>query len=230
MFSGGTEGNEQLTAQLGVTLLVLLAALGVTIPDLRQLIAPHLFLGFLLLGPVLAKMGSTGYRFVRYYSGNAAYRTKGPPELALRLIAPLVVLTTIIVFVSGVVLMFEGPNHRNPALAIHKLSFIAWLVFMAIHVLGHLFELPSSLRAARETRDALPGLSSERGRGLPRLSSGTRGRWLALAGSTAAGVVAAVALIPSYSSWTANGVFRHHHNREASAPFISHTQPNATRG
>jgi hypothetical protein len=34
MMSGGTEGNQQLTAQLGVILLVLLAALGVTIPDL----------------------------------------------------------------------------------------------------------------------------------------------------------------------------------------------------
>ncbi len=228
MFRGGPDGNERLTAQIGVILLVLLAALGVTIPDLSQLIAPHLFLGLLLLGPVLAKIGSTGYRFVHYYTHDPEYRRKGPPQLYLRLIAPIVVLTTVVVFVSGIVLMFEGPNHRNPALTIHKLSFIVWLVFMALHVLGHLAELPRSLRASRETREALPGLSSR-----PRttgLSYGARGRWVTIAGSTAAGVILALALIPSFGSWTAGGVFRHHHEHQASAAVTSRTRPPATRG
>jgi hypothetical protein len=206
VLGGGPDANQQLTTQIGVILLVLLAAIGATIPFLSQLIAEHLFLGFLLLGPVVAKMGSTGYRFVRYYTHDPAYRKKGPPHLSMRLIAPIVVLSTVVVFVSGIVLMFEGPNHRDPSLTIHKLSFIVWLVFMGLHVLGHLLELPGSLRGARETRNALPGLSSA-----------PRGRWVTIAGSMAAGLVVALVLIPSFGSWTAGGVFRHHRTHEASA-------------
>lgn len=227
MFGGGTEGNKQLTAQLGVVLLALLAAIGVTIPDLRGLIAEHLFLGFLLLGPVAAKMGSTGYRFIRYYTRNPAYRRNGPPQVGLRLIAPIVVLSTVIVFGSGIWLMIEGPNHRNPALTLHKLSFIVWLVFMVLHILGHLLEMPTSLRAARETRAVLPGLSPDAGGPLA-VSRGTRGRWIALTGSTVVGLVIAVALIPQFSSWTAQGAIGHHHHREAAV--ISRTRQRVTRG
>jgi len=83
---GGTDGNEQLTTVTGAILIVLLAVIGFTIPQLRQFISVHLFVGMLLIGPVLLKMASTGYRMIRYYTGDAAYRAKGPPELILRLI------------------------------------------------------------------------------------------------------------------------------------------------
>ena len=109
--SGGTDGNERLTTLTGAILIVPLLVIGVTILRIRQLIDLHLFVGLLLLGPVLLKLASTGYRFVLYYSGNLAYRRKGPPELALRVIAPVVVLSTVAVFVSGIVLMFEGAAH-----------------------------------------------------------------------------------------------------------------------
>ncbi len=92
---GGTDGNEQLTTVTGAILIVLLAVIGFTIPQLRQFIWLHLFVGMLLIGPVVLKMASTGYRFIRYYTGNAAYRGKGPPELILRLIGPIVVLSTV---------------------------------------------------------------------------------------------------------------------------------------
>jgi hypothetical protein len=105
---GGTEGNEQLTALTGAPLFVLLAVLGVTIVRVHQLMWLHLFLGLLLIGPVSLKMASTGYRFARYDTGDPVYRRKGPPETALRLIAPIVVLTTVVVFVSGIILMFNG--------------------------------------------------------------------------------------------------------------------------
>src|SRR5450759_5205977 len=104
--TAGTERNEQLTATIGVLLLLLLAVLGVTILRIGQLIWLHLFLGLLLLGPVLLKLGSTGYRFARYYIGDPAYRHKGPPELALRLLAPVGVLLTGGVFVRGVILLY----------------------------------------------------------------------------------------------------------------------------
>jgi hypothetical protein len=55
----GTDGNERLTSLMGAILIVLVAALGITILRVRQLIWPHLFIGLLLLGPVTVKMAST---------------------------------------------------------------------------------------------------------------------------------------------------------------------------
>ena len=46
---GGAEGNEQLTAIVGLLLIVLLAVIGVTILRIRQLISIHLFVGLLLI-------------------------------------------------------------------------------------------------------------------------------------------------------------------------------------
>jgi hypothetical protein len=199
LMSGGTDGNERLTAVTGVILLVLLAVIGVTILRVRQLISVHLFVGLLLIGPVALKMASTGYRFARYYTGDGAYRRKGPPQLALRLIAPVVVLTTVIVFASGIVLLFNGPADRGQFLLIHKVSFIVWAVFTAVHFLGHLPGLGRSLRAgAAQTRD-LGALS------------GRDGRAIALAGALVGGLVLAIVLIPDFASWSGHGAFLHHH-------------------
>ena len=124
---------------------MLLAAIGFTIPQLRQYIWMHLFVGLLLIGPVLLKMASTGYRFARYYTRNAEYRRKGPPELILRLIAPIVVLSTVAVFVTGIGLLIVGPTDRNPMLLLHKVSFIVWIVFTSVHILGHVPALARTL-------------------------------------------------------------------------------------
>lgn len=199
LIGGGTDGNEQLTSMTGLLLIVLLAVIGVTILRKSQLIWVHLFVGLLLIGPVALKMASTGYRFVRYYTRNTAYRLKGPPLLPLRLIAPVVVLSTLVVFASGLVLLFEGPRDRGPWVTIHKASFILWIGVTALHVLGHLPGLPDSLRLARGERARLDGL--------PR---GEAGRWIALAGMLAGGLVLALVLIPQFAPWTAPGAFPHH--------------------
>jgi hypothetical protein len=134
-------GNGRLTAALGALLLVLLAAEGMTIPFIGQLREEHILLGMLLLGPVAAKLASTGYRFARYYIGAPAYVRKGPPQAALRLPAPGVVLTTVALFGTGLALLVSGPNGELSFL--HKVSFIAWFALMTAHVLGHILELPS---------------------------------------------------------------------------------------
>ena len=197
LLGSGTTGNEQLTAVTGVLLIVLLAALGVTILRIGQLIWLHLFLGFLLVGPVLLKMASTGYRFFRYYTGDRLYVSKGPPQIILRLIAPVVVLTTVAVFGSGIALMFVAPAHRGTLLLLHKASFIVWLGATGLHVLGHLPSLKPSLRA-------VPLSGADGG-------SGAAGRWIALAGALVGGLVLAVVLIPHFSLWTAPGAFPHDH-------------------
>ncbi|HEY2478756.1 MAG TPA: hypothetical protein VGI17_08485 [Solirubrobacterales bacterium] len=139
--TGGVTGNARLTAAVAVALLVLLAAEGVTIPFIGQLLGPHLFIGLLLVPPVALKIASTGYRFARYYTHDEPYVRKGPPQIILRLLAPAVVVTTIALFATGIALLFTGPP-SNELILIHKVSFIAWVVFMSLHVLGHLLELP----------------------------------------------------------------------------------------
>jgi hypothetical protein len=202
---GGTGGNEQLTAMAGVILIVLLAILGITILRIQQLISPHLFVGLLLLGPLVVKLASTGYRFARYYTHNPAYRKKGPPELVMRLIAPMVVFSTLVVFVSGIVLLFAGPTGRGQLLLIHKASFIVWGVFTGLHVLGHLSHMPQSLRAGR---------NAGRANGDPSVTSpaGAAGRWITLGGGLVGGLVLAIVLIPQFAPWTAHGAFLHHHH------------------
>jgi hypothetical protein len=199
---GGTTGNERLTTAAGAVLLVLLAALGVTIVRIHGLLWEHLFLGMLLIGPVLLKLSSTGYRFARYYAANARYRRKGPPPLALRVLAPLVVASTLVVFASGVALLFAGPSSRGTLFPIHKISFFVWLSVMALHVVGHLPAMPDVLRADY-------GRSAE----LSSDVTGRAGRVLALGGALVAGVVLAVLLLPEFGPWLHDSrLFIHHHH------------------
>jgi hypothetical protein len=195
-----TVGNERLTAATGGVLLVLLAVIGVTILQLGPLLWVHLFVGMLLIGPVALKLASTGYRFVRYYTGDPTYRRKGPPPALLRVIAPIVVLSTITVLASGVALLFAGPQSRNTLLPIHKLSFFVWGAFMALHVLPHLPRVPAALRADY-------GAAPQLGERVP----GRSGRTLALAGALVAGLVIALLVIPEFGPWLNAPGLHHHH-------------------
>ena len=65
---GSTEGNEILTSATAVVLTLLLIAEGVTIVLIGDLLSAHMFIGMALIPPVLLKLGSTGYRFARYYT------------------------------------------------------------------------------------------------------------------------------------------------------------------
>jgi hypothetical protein len=105
---GGTDGNEILTSAAAVVLVVLLTAEGITVVRMRGLVSAHMFIGLVLIPPVLLKLGSTGYRMVSYYAGSRPYREKGPPMLALRMMAPLLVASTIAVLASGVLLLAAG--------------------------------------------------------------------------------------------------------------------------
>jgi hypothetical protein len=218
---GGTEGNERLTVQAGAVLFVLLAVLGVTIIRIGQLLWLHLFLGLLLVGPLALKLASTGWRFASYYVGRAAYRIKGPPPAALRLLAPLLVIDTLVVFVSGLVLLFDGPSSRSSLLPVHKISFFVWLALFALHVLGHLPEMFTGLVESRRTRAAVlaaAGAEDARERRGPSIGAyvsarrlpGTQGRGLALVLALLVGVLIAIVLIPEFGPWVSHGPFHHH--------------------
>jgi hypothetical protein len=171
-------------------LLVVLAAEGATILRIRQLISPHVFLGMLLIPPVLVKMASTGYRFARYYLGAPAFRRKGPPPILLRLLGPVVVILTAVLLVSGVALLLASPAWSQQLLFVHKASFVLWFFAMTVHVLGHLAEVARLAprdwlrRARRDVRGA-----------------GSR-QWL-IAASLVAGVLLGLAMLSRVGPWLA---------------------------
>jgi hypothetical protein len=136
----GVQGNARLTGSVAAILLLLFAVEGFTILRVRALLTVHVFVGVLLIPPIVLKLASTGYRFIRYYGGSPAYRRKGPPPALLRLLGPFVVVLTVVLFGTGVALLFVGPGVRQSLLTLHRLSFILWFLAMTIHVLGHILE------------------------------------------------------------------------------------------
>jgi hypothetical protein len=147
--TGGPAGNARLTAWTGLLLLVLSLAELITLLDVRGLISWHIGIGVLLVPPALLKTGSTGWRIVRYYTGQRTYVEAGPPPLLLRLLGPLVVIFTLAVLVSGVVLALIGPDNSRHVLAnifgqridgvtLHQAAFAAWAVVTGLHVLTRL--------------------------------------------------------------------------------------------
>lgn len=186
----GVEGNSRLTAANGMTLLVLLAIEGVTVLDVRGMITLHVYLGVLLIGPVLLKTASTSYRFVRYYTGARPYREKGPPHPVLRMLGPVVILSTLAVLGTGLGLIAVGPGHREPLLTLHQGSFVVWLAATSLHVLGHI--LDGSRTTWRELRDPRAAPATRR----------RRARTLLIALTLIAGVGLATTLLPASHSWT----------------------------
>lgn len=144
--TGGPAGNARLTAWTGLVLLVLLAVEGVTLVDVRGLITWHVVVGSLLVPPALLKTATTGWRMVRYYAGNRDYRLAGPPPMLLRLLAPLVVASTLALLATGIVVGVVGPDSARGSLwgtptsllFLHQASFAVWVVATSLHVLGRL--------------------------------------------------------------------------------------------
>jgi hypothetical protein len=144
--------NERLTALAGLALFFLLLAEGVTLLFLRQLLPVHIVVGLLLVPPVLLKLASTGWRFLNYYVGRDAYVVAGPPRLFLRLLAPLLVVSTACVLGTGVALVVLGPSHRGLALLLHKASFVIWGPTFGVHVLAYVWRVPRLALAARRVQ------------------------------------------------------------------------------
>ena len=139
--SVGVRGNARLTGSAGAVIFVLLAAEGVTVLRVHDLISAHVFIGMLLIPIVALKFGTTIYRFCRYYRGDAAYIRKGPPPMVLRLLGPFVVALTLAVLGTGVATIAAGPSRRWIVTA-HEVSFVLWFGAMTVHVLGHILETP----------------------------------------------------------------------------------------
>lgn len=193
----GVESNSRLTGAAAAVLLVLFFVEGLTILGVRQHLSWHVFIGMLLIPPVLVKMGSTTWRFVRYYRGSPAYVRKGPPPFLLRLLGPALVVLTVVVLASGVVLVLAPHAGGDQMLFVHKASFVLWFGAMAIHVLGHLTETArlAPLDLARRTRSQIAGASAR--------------QW-ALVISLALGVVLGIVMLGPSAHYLTHSAFLHH--------------------
>jgi len=153
LLAGGTAGNSLLSTATGALLLVLLAALGVTIVAVHPLIDEHLFLGMLLIGPAAPEAGERRLplhavlrrqpplpRTRRAGGRDACARAAGRVEHAQRVR-------------ERVVLLLAGPSSRGLWNPIHKYSFVVWLAVWWGHVVVHLPDLPKLWAARRRERE-----------------------------------------------------------------------------
>jgi hypothetical protein len=187
------DGNERLTALASAALLVFLLTELASTPRLNALLPAHIFVGVLIAGPLTLKLASVGYRFVRYYLGADAFVRKGPPRLVLRLMAPLLVATTLVLMATGIALVVTGPDDPGPFVGLHNLTFVLWLPLFAIHLFAYVRRVPHVVSAdlgGRET-EAVPGRIA---------------RVDLSAGSIVFGAIAAIVVLPIAAPWGAPGV------------------------
>jgi hypothetical protein len=190
----GPPGNERLTTSVGLVLLVLLGVETLTTLALHSYLPEHIFLGLLLIPPVALKLATTGWRFFRYYTNSKPYRLEGPPRRFLRLLAPLLVASTLTLFGSGVAMIIVG-HGGGPLLQVHAASFAVWGVVIVIHVVAYL------------TRVLRVGLADWSHHGGPSVAGG-RSRRAALVGALLAGVILALGTYSAQRAWLDH---RHEH-------------------
>ena len=206
--TGGPAGNALLTAWTALVLLACSLAELLTLFDVKGLVSWHVAIGALLVPPALLKTASTGWRIARYYVGDTSYQQAGPPPTLLRLLAPLVVISTLGLLGSGVLLVLLGPVRSGAALldvvgfrvdwvTVHQGFFAVWVGATGLHLLGRFVPALRITLGARDT--GVPGAWS---------------RWLLLAATAASAVVLAVVLVHADSSWVGFHRFdaRHGHD------------------
>jgi hypothetical protein len=184
---GGTAGNERLTIAAASVLTILLIVEGITLLALGQLLSVHMFIGLVLIPPVLLKLGSTGYRFARYYARSRPYVEKGPPALPMRLLAPVLAAATVGVLATGIWLLALG-HKSDQVLFLHKASFVVWAGAFGIHFLVY------APRVLRSLADGWRGARAQRVAG-----SGVRG--MLVAASLGAGVALGLSLVSAIGGW-----------------------------
>jgi hypothetical protein len=145
-------GNRALTSWAGLLLLPGLAVValsGLVFGNYWQL---HYVAGLSLIPLLLVKLGSTTYRALSYYARRAVYRAAGAPEWAGRLLAPALIVSTIIAIATGI-WMWSQHSEAQPWAKLHVLSVLAMGACVGLHLL---LRTPISLHAV--ARDGVAAL------------------------------------------------------------------------
>ncbi len=192
-------GNERLTAAVGLLVLAPVVVEAATVLlGVHTFMSLHVFVGLALIPAVVLKLASTGWRFARYYTRSSAYVAQGPPQIAMRLLAPLFVTATVVLFGSGVAMGLLHGHALQIARRLHGPASVVWLVLLGVHVLVY---LKRALRSAAE--DARPGNRQP--------ARGTAARAYALAAVVVCGLVVGGATVSAQHRWI--DLPRDHHER-----------------
>jgi len=193
-------GNERLTAAVGLLLLApSLVVVATVLLGVHTFMSVHVFFGLFLIPLVLLKLATTGWRFARYYSRSPAYVSQGPPQIAMRLLAPLFVAATVVLFGSGVAMGVLHGHALQIARNLHGPASVIWLVLLGIHALVYLG------RALRTT------VAEKRSR-----MRGAAERASVLVGVVIWGLLLGAATVPAQHRWV--DLPRDHHDRRAAPP------------
>jgi hypothetical protein len=200
-------GNERLTAAVGVLVLapVLIEAATVLL-GVHTFMSLHVFVSLALIPAVALKLATTGWRFARYYTRSRAYRALGPPQVAMRMLAPLFVAATVVLFGSGVAMGLLHGHALQIARDLHGPASVIWLPLLGLHVLVYL------RRALRRTaQDILPAKRKP--------VRGTTARAYAIAAVVVVGLLLGAAAVPAQHRWI--DLPRDHHHEQPDRGAIS---------
>jgi hypothetical protein len=124
--------------------------------------ALHFFIGFVAIPLTLLKLGSTGWRMLRYYLGrDARYRAAGPPTPAPRILAPALVASAVVAFVSGVVLFVEG-TQEGPLSTLHTDSAVVFVIAVVLHLAIYVRRAYLESNAEMRGQTAVAGTTARR--------------------------------------------------------------------
>jgi hypothetical protein len=187
---------------VGVLLLgPVVVELGTVLLGVHTFMSLHVFVGLALIPPVLLKLASTGWRFARYYTRKDAYVEHGAPQIAMRLLAPLFVAATVVLFSSGVAMGILHGHALVVARRLHGPTSVIWIVLFAIHALVY---LKRALIGSRQ--EIIAAGRSVQGRGV---------RGYLIAATVVSGLIIGAATVPAQHRWV--DLPRDHHTAAAHA-------------
>jgi hypothetical protein len=120
----------------------------------------------------------------------------------MRLLAPLLVAATVVLFGSGVAMGLLHGQALQLARRLHGPASVIWLLLIGVHVLVYL---------RRAVRDYGRDLRPSAGPTVP----GARGRSYVLAAALGLGLLAGAAAVPAQHRWI--NLHRHHDHRDDTA-------------
>ncbi|MGE3075072.1 MAG: molybdopterin-dependent oxidoreductase [Dehalococcoidia bacterium] len=167
--------STRLTAQLGMLLTVMLALMfssGAFFylyafnydlpPGFTWVRFFHFYTGLASIPILLAKYGTTFFRFGGYYLRVPRYKAAGPPQLIPRILSPLLAADFFVLYFSGLYMLFHyyytvtniWPFDAKPV-QVHLWAAIIGAPLVSIHLLWHLASAWRSVAATAQTAETV---------------------------------------------------------------------------
>lgn len=135
----------------------------------------HFYVGLASIPFLLAKYGSTGYRFAGYYLRVPRFKKAGPPGLIPRIFSPLLALDFFVLYFSGLYMLFHYyytvtniPPYEFKPVQVHLWAAILAVPLIAVHLGSHLVEVARGLYRERRELMAEPPAPESAGRVMTR--------------------------------------------------------------